>query len=134
MDVPPPPATAMHFETTKGCVEIPLDEIRTCIPEGCSICPDMTAELADLSIGALEGDAAWNTLIVRTEKGQKLVDEAVKAGYLETADYPEQSLENLKKGAAGKKQRAFAKAKEANLLNNTEEGQRSAMHVPESAF
>lgn len=129
MDVPPPPAQVMAFTTSKGRVEIPLAEIRTAIPSGCSICPDMTAEFADVSVGALEGEDGWNTLIVRTERGERLVAEAVEKGYLLTGPMPPESLVNLEKGALGKKRKAFTRAGEMNLLNVPPDQGRGALVV-----
>jgi len=106
MDVPPPPAEIFVVKTEDGTVEIPLDEIRAIVPEGCSLCPDMTAEWADISVGAFEGKSDWNTMIIRTEKGEKLVAEAVKEGYLVLDDFPSESLEHLTLGAGNKKKRA----------------------------
>ena len=132
MDVPPPPANVMEIVSGGEKIEIPLDEIRKIVPEGCSICPDMTSEFTDISVGALEGDAAYNTIIIRTEKGLKLLQEAAREGYIELDDVPDQSLENLKKGAAGKKRRALIKAEEMNLLNNSQENGRSAILMEEA--
>ena len=106
MDVPPPPAEVFVVKTEDGTVEIPLDEIRAIVPEGCSLCPDMTAEWSDVSVGAFEGKSEWNTLIVRSDKGQQLVDAAVKAGYLQLDDFPAESLEHLSLGSGNKRKRA----------------------------
>ena len=106
MDVPPPPAEVFVVKTEDGTVEIPLDEIRAIVPKGCALCPDMTAEWADISVGAFEGKSEWNTLIIRSEKGEQLVDAAVKEGYLELNDFPSESLEHLTLGAGNKKKRA----------------------------
>ncbi len=103
MDVPPPPAEVFTINTKNKTHQIPLDEIRTMIPKGCTTCPDMTAEWSDLSVGSFEGKPAWNTLIIRTEKGQKLVDKAVEEGYLVVDEFPMSSLEHLSSGAANKK-------------------------------
>jgi len=46
MDVPPPPAEVMVVETDQATLEFPLSEIRTLIPNSCSICTDLTAELS----------------------------------------------------------------------------------------
>lgn len=127
MDVPPPPASVMELTTNGEKIEIPLDEIRKIVPGGCAICPDMTGEFSDISVGALEGDASFNTIIIRTEKGRELVAKAVSDGYLETDDIKAESIENLSRGAAGKKRRALDTAKDMNLLNNTEENGRSAI-------
>jgi len=106
MDVPPPPAENFIVQTVDSTIEIPLSEIRTMIPKGCSVCPDMTAEWSDISVGAFEGKSDWNTLIIRTERGEQLVDQAVKAGYLELDQLPAVSLEHLTLGASNKQKRA----------------------------
>lgn len=109
MDVPPPPAEVFVVKTTGGTFEFPLSEIRELIPNGCSVCPDMTAEWADISVGAFEGKKKWNTLIIRTEKGEDLVNKAVAAGYLKLDSLPAEGLEHLTLGAGNKKKRALKK-------------------------
>ncbi|MFP4571629.1 MAG: Coenzyme F420 hydrogenase/dehydrogenase, beta subunit C-terminal domain [Desulfobacterales bacterium] len=128
MKIPPPPAAVMILETDSGKIEIPLEQIRPMVPSGCTICPDMTAEWADISVGAMEGFDNRNTLIVRSKKGQELIQDAVKAGFLILEDFPEESLQHLQYAAAGKKKRAFEKAGQLNLVN-TGQGRRSALRV-----
>ncbi len=111
MDVPPPPAEIFEIKTKSGNIEIPLDEIRAIVPHGCSVCPDMTAEWADISVGALEGNSGWNTLIIRTEKGEQLVEKAVAEGYLVLDEFSAESLEHLTLGAGNKKKRALENSK-----------------------
>lgn len=131
MDVPPPPAAVMEIRTTDGSFSIPIEEIRKTIPEGCAICPDMTAELADISVGAMEGDERWNTLIVRTARGAALVEQAVREGYLELIEMAAENLANLNKGAAGKKKRSVLKAREDGLLNTDPASGRAALRISE---
>lgn len=118
MDVPPPPAKDMMFTTKDRTVTVPLDEIRSIIPAGCTICPDMTAEFTDLSLGALEGEPGWNTLIIRTKTGEDLVERAVQNGYLECESMPESPLDQLRTGALSKKKRAFETARTTHRLNS----------------
>ncbi|HZJ84679.1 MAG TPA: Coenzyme F420 hydrogenase/dehydrogenase, beta subunit C-terminal domain [Syntrophomonadaceae bacterium] len=82
-------------------------------PEGCNYCLDMTSELADISVGALEIEPGWNTVIIRTNKGQELFDKAVEKGYLVVEDYPEDELNRLKDASLGKKVRSFKHIMEA---------------------
>jgi len=113
-------------------IQIPLDEIRALVPRGCLLCPDMTSEWADVSVGVLEGEPEWNTLIVRTEKGRALVDKAVEAGSIVVKEMPAANLEHLRTAALNKKKRAVARAREENLLNNTDEGERAAFRMDPS--
>jgi len=106
MDIPPPPAETFIIKTVSSALEIPLDEVRALIPNGCSVCPDMTAEWADVSVGAFEGRPDWNTLIIRSEKGEELVEKAVADGYLVLDEFPGSSLDHLILGAGNKKKRA----------------------------
>ena len=66
----------------------------------------MTGTRADISVGAVEGLEAWNTVIVRTPVGQKLVDLARDRKLLVTDTLPAVDLDHLKEAAALKKERA----------------------------
>lgn len=118
MDIPPPPADILVVETENDRLEIPLDDIRPLIPHGCTVCPDMTAEWADISVGILEGDGRWNTLIVRSERGTGLVERARKAGWLVAETMPQENLEHLQFAAKNKKKRALTAALDAELVNS----------------
>ena len=77
----------------------------------------------------MEGHPRWNTIIVRTEKGEKLIENAITDGWLITKEMPQENLEHLKFAAENKKKRALSKAKAAGLLNNPEDGTRSAIRI-----
>lgn len=129
MDVPPPPAKMLTLQTGDRTVDVPLDEVRKAIPKGCAICPDMTAELADLSVGAYETDGAFNTLIVRTGQGENLMNAALELGYLEREPLPPQVLDHLGMAALAKKKRAFQQARNMNLLNTDPDKGPSALII-----
>ncbi|MBI2217194.1 MAG: Coenzyme F420 hydrogenase/dehydrogenase, beta subunit C-terminal domain [Candidatus Rokubacteria bacterium] len=93
---------------------VPLDEIRPHIRPACQTCLDPTAEWADVSVGSTEHDSAWNTLVVRTARGQALVDAAVAAGALETRPYPPDRIPILRAAVAGKKRRVMAAVDEGD--------------------
>lgn len=111
-DIPPPPSEKFQVLTEKGWRDFPLSEVRPMIQKGCSLCLDMTAENADLSVGVVEGREGWNTLIVRTEKGAELVREAVAGGCIETEPLPRENIEHLKNASVGKKKRGKAAREE----------------------
>lgn len=104
-DIPPPPAARFDVETPEGLRSFPLDDIRPAIQKGCRICRDMTAEWADISIGAAEGYPGWNTVLVRTETGRQLFADACAAGLLEHRPLPEANLEHLVEAARNKRRR-----------------------------
>lgn len=106
-DIPPPPSEVFVVEADGRSMEFPLSEVRKIIQSGCSLCEDMTAEFADISVGTLEGDERWNTVILRTDKGIDLFEKALKAGVLEQKEMPLAKLEHLKEAASNKRKRAF---------------------------
>ncbi len=107
LDIPPPPAEVFDVYSGSSRVSIPLDEVRNFVRPSCGLCLDLTAELADVSVGSAEGVDGWNTLIVRSQAGKELVDAAVAGGALETAALPEEKLKHLEEAALQKKKRAL---------------------------
>lgn len=117
MDIPPPPAEKMVLQTENGDIEIPLSRIRQLVPKGCLLCPDMTAEWADISVGVLESDPTRNTVLVRTERGMEFIDRAIEKGWIEAGPMPEENREHLSFAAENKRRRALRRALEEGLLN-----------------
>lgn len=106
-DIPPPPANIFDAYTPSGKISFPLDKIRKFIMPTCSYCLDMTAEFADISVGAVEGIEGWNTVIVRTDVGAELIEVAKMKHALETQPIPVESVTNLKQAALNKKKKAL---------------------------
>ncbi len=113
-DIPPPPAETFMVLTEGGWTQIPLGEVRDLVQKGCSLCTDMTAEWADISVGTVEGRNEWNTVIVRTETGANLFKEAVDEGAIEVEALPGENLDHLKEAAANKRKRGEAARREAS--------------------
>ncbi len=105
-DIPPPPAEVFLVKTHQAAYQFPLQEIREYIQSGCFLCEDMTAQGADISVGTLEGREGWNTVVIRTQRGEDLVNSMVNKGALEVADYPQEVLSHLMDAAAGKRKKA----------------------------
>jgi len=131
MDIPPPPAEIFVLETDEGRIEIPLDEIRPLVPQGCLVCPDMTSEWADISVGVLEGEPEWNILVIRSEKGNEIVEKAVSEGWLQTKEIPERSLAHLAFAASKKRKRSLIKCIEQGFLNSGEKERHSVLRISE---
>jgi coenzyme F420 hydrogenase subunit beta len=107
MDIPPPPANRLQLQVPDGTKSISLDHIRKFVRTTCGFCLDMTAEFSDLSVGAVEGIPGWNTVIVRTARGQELLEGARKAGMIEAAEMPRANLRHLEEASLLKKKRAL---------------------------
>ncbi|MGQ9859649.1 MAG: Coenzyme F420 hydrogenase/dehydrogenase, beta subunit C-terminal domain [Thermodesulfobacteriota bacterium] len=116
MDISPPPERMLRVRTIGGEVEIPVDEIRPFIRSACSVCPDMTSELADLSVGTVEGEPGWNTVVVRTEVASSLLEKAREKGVLETRPLPKANEDHLLEASLMKKRRALVRLRDRGEL------------------
>ena len=79
---------------------------------GCNICPDYTAELADVSTGSVGSPDGWSTVLKRTETGTSIFDQAVDTGIIETkaVDTGKFGLEMLEKLSKSKKDKSKAES------------------------
>lgn len=112
MDIPPPPAEVFRVAAGGRDYDIPLAEVREKTMAGCALCPDMTAEAADVSVGAAEGRPGWNTILARSEAGVRLTTEAAEKGLLILEPADEVSMDHLRVAAAAKRERARQASKE----------------------
>ena len=117
LDIPPPPAEILEVFTEEGKTTFPLGEIRALVPAACSGCIDMTSEFSDLSVGVVEGRTDRNTVIIRTRRGQELIEEAKREGWIDVEDLAADNLEHLRWAAGNKKRRALARGREKGLIN-----------------
>jgi len=111
-DIPPPPAEIFEVFTTGGKKTFPLSDIREMVKNSCEECLDMTSEFADISVGVMEGDPTFNTLIIRTEKGEEVVMRAQEKGVLILEKMPDEAREHLMNAAKNKKKRALERIHE----------------------
>jgi coenzyme F420 hydrogenase subunit beta len=109
MDIPPSKYHSLELRENGETVSVNLDEVTPLVRSGCHYCTDMTAEFADLSVGGARSadgwdvDKGWNQVIVRSEKGQQLLDLAREKGVLEFKEPPETGVDKLKGASLGKK-------------------------------
>jgi len=77
-------------------------------------------------VGSTEWKDDWNTLIVRTDRGAKMIDQAVKARALKTKPLPDERINLLRNAVLGKKKRVLnavfteKKAREYLVLSEVE--------------
>ena len=113
MDIPPSKYHSLQVNTPNGPVDISLDEVTPCVRDACWHCADLTAEFSDISVGSArlpqgwEEARQWNQLLVRTARGQELLNLASERGVLEFREVPEGNLEKLKAASMGKKRTAL---------------------------
>jgi coenzyme F420 hydrogenase subunit beta len=100
-------------EHTGGDVQaIPLKEAGAWTRRGCRECPDFAAEHADLSFGGLGQKDRWTMVLIRTERGERIWNEACAAGIVELRDVEPATLTQLSTMAQAQRDRK-AKAQQA---------------------
>jgi coenzyme F420 hydrogenase subunit beta len=87
---------------TKETVKIPLSVAKRIIRKNCNICVELTSETSDISIGSIGSDDGWSTLIIRTKKGEEIVDGAIKEKFIEAKDFTDSQFALLNKIAESK--------------------------------
>ena len=63
--------------------EIPLKLFHPYTREGCKLCPDFSAQHADISTGGIGADDNWTLTLVRTERGEEWMKGVIDAGLIE---------------------------------------------------
>lgn len=84
-------------------VKIPLNKAKKCMRKNCKICMDFTSEQSDISVGSVGSPEGWSTIIIRTEKGLKLIEAAEKDEYIETKTMEDSGLKIMENLANKKK-------------------------------
>jgi coenzyme F420 hydrogenase subunit beta len=87
---------------TRETVKIPLSVAKRIIRKNCNICVELTSETSDISIGSIGSDDGWSTLIIRTEKGEEIVNGALEQKFIEAKELTEFQFNLLNKLAQNK--------------------------------
>ena len=90
------------FLKTKETVKIPLSVAKRIIRKNCNICVELTSETSDISIGSIGSDDGWSTIIIRTEKGEEIVNGAIEQRFIESKELTEPQFELLNRIAESK--------------------------------
>ncbi|TRO50679.1 4Fe-4S dicluster domain-containing protein [Candidatus Bathyarchaeota archaeon] len=62
-----------------------LDKVKPLIRSGCLHCTDFASEFSDISVGNVGSPDGYSTVLVRNEKGQQILEAAIKSGIIEAA-------------------------------------------------
>ncbi|MHB8512800.1 MAG: Coenzyme F420 hydrogenase/dehydrogenase, beta subunit C-terminal domain [Actinomycetota bacterium] len=72
------------LKSTGEEIDIPLKDCHPYTREGCKLCPDFSAQHADISTGGLGQLGGWTLTIVRTERGAEWMRALSDKGLIET--------------------------------------------------
>lgn len=91
------------YLTEDRLFKIPLKEARSCMRKNCQICMDFSSEQSDISVGSVGSPEGWSTVIARTEKGLKLLENAEEDKFITTKPLNDSGLKTLENLANKKK-------------------------------
>lgn len=96
-------------KTQDDMISFPIKETHGYEQNGCKVCLDLVAELADVSTGSIGSPDGWSSILTRTDNGDTIFKQAVDAGAIElkAIDEGKFGLEMLTKLAKGKKEKAM---------------------------
>ena len=72
---------------------VKLAKVKPLIRPTCNHCTDFTSEFSDISVGNVGSPAGYSTVLVRNEKGKKILEAAIKSGLIDA-----EPIENFEKG------------------------------------
>jgi coenzyme F420 hydrogenase subunit beta len=91
-------------------------------PFRCYLCPDLTAEFADISVGdpwyreVGEQEPGQSLILIRTERGRRIFQEAIESGYVEAVEAEPDILYRSQKNLLGKRQAIWGRLLAMKLL------------------
>jgi coenzyme F420 hydrogenase subunit beta len=83
--------------------EFKISETEVFKRKNCDICTDFSSNLSDISVGSVGSDKGFSTIIIRTEKGKKIIEGLIKENYITTKEISEKGLKIANKIANTKK-------------------------------
>ena len=81
----------------------------------CRICPDSTGELADISCGdpwyreIKPGEPGWSLVLVRTERGREILQQAMKDGYVKLQSVAPETLPRSQKALLARRRHLWGR-------------------------
>lgn len=90
---------------TNETLKIPLSVAKRIIRKNCNICVELTSETSDISIGSIGSEDGWSTVIVRSEKGEEIINGAIEQEFIEAKSFNESQFDLLNRIAESKIER-----------------------------
>ncbi|MHA2140722.1 MAG: Coenzyme F420 hydrogenase/dehydrogenase, beta subunit C-terminal domain [Candidatus Thorarchaeota archaeon] len=82
----------MMVEHSGGEAEWKVGELEDFSSSSCAYCQDMNSRNADISCGNVGSDEGWTTLLLMTERGEKIFKQAIKAKVIEAEPIDEKAI------------------------------------------
>ena len=84
------------YVNNKPKLEVHRHQLHKYLRKSCRNCRDFTNRLADASLGGVGSPKKWTTVLIRTERGKKIFEDAVKEGYIKAKPLSDRGLEKVK--------------------------------------
>jgi coenzyme F420 hydrogenase subunit beta len=68
-------------------IDVPFEEVDEIARPACLACTDFANDYADLSVGGLGSPAGYTTVLVRTQRGNRIYGEALRQGRIEEREF-----------------------------------------------
>ena len=80
----------------KPVLDVHRRQLNRYLRKSCRDCRDFTNRLADVSLGGVGSPEKWTTVLIRTERGKKVFDDAVKGGYIKAKSLSSEGLKRIR--------------------------------------
>ncbi len=77
-------------------LEVHRRRLHRYLRKSCRYCRDFANRLADVSLGGVGSPEKWTTVLIRTKRGKKNFEDAVKEGYIRAKPLSDRGLEEIK--------------------------------------
>lgn len=74
---------------------VPIAETKIFTRKNCNICTDYTADLSDISVGSVGSPKGYSTVIIRSMKGKRIIEECKEKGHIITQPISESGFNLL---------------------------------------
>jgi coenzyme F420 hydrogenase subunit beta len=101
--------------------QVPLDDIDDLARAACLACTEFANDFADIAVGGLGSPDGYTTVLVRTETGARVFEDAVRLGYIEEREFADVAEERSEKTKMMAKVISFARRKQERGERRLEE-------------
>jgi coenzyme F420-reducing hydrogenase beta subunit len=77
-------------------LEVHRHQLRPYLRKSCKNCQDFTNRLADISLGGVGSHSKWTTVLIRTQRGEEIFQNAQKEGYLRVKPLSDDGIEKIR--------------------------------------